>query len=63
MPLCSRLAKLVATKKGKSYATTMPWIMGKVSFAPLRSALLCLRRSRVSRGVHMFRTVGKGFRY
>ena len=39
----SRLAELVATKKGKSYATTMSWIRARVSFTLLRSALLCLR--------------------
>ena len=49
----SRLAELVATKKGKSYATTISWIKARVSFALLRSALLCLRSSRVSRRVHL----------
>ena len=37
----SRLAELLATKKGESYATTMSWIRARVSFALLRSALLC----------------------
>lgn len=37
----SRLAKLLATKKGESYVTTMSWIRARVSFALLRSALLC----------------------
>ena len=49
----SRLAELVATKKGESYAITLSWIRAKVSFALLRSALLCLRRLRVSRRVHL----------
>ena len=43
----SRLAELVATKKGENYATTMSWIRAKVSFALMR--LLCLRGSRDSR--------------
>ena len=29
----SRLAELVATKKGESYMTTMSWIRAEVSFA------------------------------
>ena len=49
----SRLAELVATKKGKSYATTMSSIRARVSFALLRSALLCLRGSRATRRVHL----------
>ena len=44
----SRLAELVATKKGESYATTMSWIRAKVPFILLISAMLCLRSSRVS---------------
>ena len=43
----SKLAELVGTKKGESYATTMSWIRAKVSFALLRSALLCLRGLRL----------------
>ena len=49
----SRLAELVATKKGESYATTMSWIRAKVLFALLRSALLCLRGSRAKRRIHL----------
>ena len=49
----SRLAELVATKKGESYATTMSWIRARVSFALLRSALLCLRGSRATRRIHL----------
>ena len=47
----SRLAELLAIKKGKDYATTISWIRAKVSFAILRSALLCLRGSRATRRV------------
>ena len=35
----SRLAELIAIKKGEEYGTTMSWIRSKVSFAHLRSAL------------------------
>ncbi|KAL9970442.1 hypothetical protein ACROYT_G022818 [Oculina patagonica] len=42
----SRLAELIAAKKGEDYATTVSWIRSKVSFAILRSALICLRGSR-----------------
>ena len=49
----SRLAELLATKKEESYATTMSWIRARVSFALLRSALLCLRGSRAKRRIHL----------
>ena len=39
----SRLAELLSAKKQESYATTISWVRAKVSFAILRSALLCLR--------------------
>ena len=45
----SRLAELLSTKKQESYATTISWVRAKVSFAILRSALLCLRGSRTPR--------------
>ena len=45
----SRLAELIALKKGDDYATTISWITTKVSFAILRSALLCLRGTRSKR--------------
>ena len=41
-----RLVKLLALKKGESYATPMQWVRAKVSFALIGSALLCLRGSR-----------------
>ena len=47
----SRLAELIAIKKGEEYSTTMSWIRSRVSFALLRSALLCLRGSRSPRRV------------
>ena len=49
----SRLAELLATKKGESYATTMSRIRARVSFALLKSALLCLRGSRAKRRIHL----------
>ena len=48
----SMLAELVATKKGGSYAIATSWIRARVSFALLRSGLLCLRRSRAKRRMH-----------
>ena len=45
----SRLAKLLSAKKQESYTTTISWVRAKVSFAILRSALLCLRGSRTPR--------------
>ena len=47
----SRLAELMSIKKGEEYSTTISWIRSKVSFALLRSALLCLRGSRTTRYV------------
>ena len=41
-----RLVELLSFKKGESYASTMSWVRAKVSFALIRSALLCLRGSR-----------------
>ena len=52
-PCHSRLAELLATKKGGSYATTMSWIRARVSFALLRSALVCLRGTRAKRRIHL----------
>ena len=49
----SRLAELLATKKGESYATTLSWIRARVSFALPRSALLCLRGSRAKRRINL----------
>ena len=48
----SRLAELLADKKGEEYATTISWIRTKVSFVILRSALLCLRGSRATRRIY-----------
>ena len=45
----TRLAELISAKKHEDYATTISWIRAKVSFAILRSALLCLRGSRTRR--------------
>ena len=49
----SRLAELLATKKGESYATTTSWIRARVPFALLRSASLCLRGLRAKRKIHL----------
>ena len=42
----SRLAELVAIKKGEDYATTMSWIRARISLALLRWALTCVKGSR-----------------
>ena len=42
----NRLAELLAVKKGEDYPITVSWLRAKVSFAILRSALLCLRGFR-----------------
>ena len=41
---------IIGKKKQESYTTTISWVRAKVSFAILRSALLCLRGSRTPRG-------------
>ena len=45
----SRLAGLIAAKKGEQYSQTISWIRARTSFALLRSALVCLPGSRVKR--------------
>ena len=45
----SRLAELIANKKGEHYSRTISWIRARISFALLRSALICLRGSRTIR--------------
>ena len=45
----SRLAELIADKKGDSYSSEISWIRAKVSFAIVGSAILCLRGSRSRR--------------
>ena len=43
----SRLAKLLVVMRQENYASTIAWIRTRVSFAILRSALVCLRGSRL----------------
>ena len=45
----SRLAQLIAIKKGEQYAKTISWIRTRTPFALLRSALVCFRGSRTRR--------------
>ena len=45
----SRLAELIASKKGESYSSEISWLRAKVSFAIVRSVILCLRGSRYRR--------------
>ena len=45
----SRLAELIAIKRGEDYSKTIAWIRAKISFSIIRSALLCLRGTRTIR--------------
>ena len=45
----SGLAELIANTKGESSSSVISWIRAKVSFAIVRSAILCLRGSRSRR--------------
>ena len=47
--LYKRLATLLAQKWHQPYSTTMGWLRTALSFALLRSAVLCLRGSRTKR--------------
>ena len=49
----SRLAELIANKKGEHYSRTISWTRAKASLALLRSPLICLRGSRIIRGRKM----------
>jgi hypothetical protein len=43
-------SELISIKKGEKYSKTMAWIRAKISFSIIiRSALLCLRGSRITR--------------
>ena len=44
-----KISRAIICKKQESYATTISWVRAKVSFAILRSALLCLRGSGTPR--------------
>ena len=44
----SRLAELIAIKKEEDCAKTISWIRARISFALLRSALICLRGTRTT---------------
>ena len=46
-----RLEELLSAKKGEDYSTTMSWIRTRISFAILRTSLICLR------GLHSIRRV------
>ena len=52
-PLCSqflkRLAGKIADKDGADYSSTVAWLRCRISFALLRSTVMCVRGSRSSR--------------
>ena len=41
-----RVSESLSSKWGKSYSETMGWVRTRMSFAILRSSILCLRGSR-----------------
>ena len=43
-----RLADLLSDKQDKAYSLIMGWLRCRLSFAILRSAIMCLRESRSS---------------
>jgi len=45
-----RLAELVSQKCEESYSVVMGWLRCRLSFALLRSAILCIQGSRSSAG-------------
>ena len=59
----SRLAELLATKKGESYSTTMSWIRARVSFALLSIFLLkqVSKWSGIDNGLDLARQGVQGF--
>jgi len=46
-----RLASLLSEKRSTPYSVTMSWLRTKLSFALLRSCIMCLRGSRVRRSL------------
>ena len=57
----SCLSEFITLKQGEEYSTTISWIRTKVSFAILRSALLCLRGARALRRVRTMDLVNRDF--
>jgi len=55
-----KLASMIAVKHNKAYSKTLNWLRCRISFSLLRSAVMCLRGSRSSRGRPVFPMVGKG---
>ncbi len=45
-----RLASLIATKQQQPYCVVMGWMRCRLTFSLIRSAIMCLRGSRSSRG-------------
>jgi hypothetical protein len=51
-----RIASMIAEKRDQPYSITMKWIRCRISFALIRSAIMCLRGNR-SRIGHPIKTV------
>ena len=54
-----KLASMIAVKHNKAYSKTLNWMRCRISFSLLRSAVMCLRGSRSSRGRPVFPMVGE----
>jgi len=50
MYFLKRLASLVPSKRGQPYSCVMAWLSCRISCSLLRSAIMCLRGARYSRG-------------
>ena len=55
-----KLASMIAVKHNKAYSKTLNWLRCRISFSLLRSAVMCLRGSRSSRGRPALPMVGEG---
>jgi len=55
-----KLASMIAIKHNKAYSKTLNWMRCRISFSLLRSAVMCLRGSRSSRGRAALPMVGEG---
>ena len=55
-----KLASMIAVEHNKAYSKTLNWMRCRISFSLLRSAVMCLRGSRSSRGRPVLPMVGEG---
>jgi len=55
-----KLASMIALKYDTAYHKTLNWLRCRLSFSLLRSAIMCLRGSRSSKGRPALPVVGDG---